>query len=85
MSGLLEIQYGGPKPRENRGRKRGSRDRNYAAKKSVIQKGVEIANSGSTFADAARVIQDEYPRSKTSIKHLAKLIRIASNTAEPKE
>jgi hypothetical protein len=66
-----------PPPR--RGRTPGSHDRNFERKSAAIRKGAAFAQEGQTFTDAAKRIQSEYPRPNTSIKHLAKLIRIKCN------
>lgn len=73
----LQINYGVPcPPAPPHGRRPGSRDRKFASKQAVIWQGVTIFGEVKSYTEAARRIQRDYPRSNTTIKHLAKLIRL---------
>ena len=73
---MYTIQTGIPIP-ETRGRKKGSRARNHAAKLAAIEKGVAIKLSGAAIIFAARAVLHEYSNPKVSERHLARLIKNA--------
>lgn len=74
MSEAYSIQKGIPIP-ETRGRKKGSVDRNDAARQSAISKGVALVGLGHSCVEAARIVRAEY--SGASHERMVKLIRQA--------
>lgn len=57
----LLIQYGFGPPPETRGRKKGSVDRNHAARQEAIKRGVSLVATGLSYIDAAKSVLGAYP------------------------